>query len=150
MKDAHPATESIVIECDLPHSPAKVWRALTEQDLLASWLLPNDMRPEVGARFQFQAAGPDVGSDRIDCEVLEVEPNRKLRWRQSEDTDSNSGTIDSVVSVELTARPDGSTHLRLVHSAAIKALATVTQLQPGRSPRMEYSAEWVCGLRRAA
>jgi len=33
----------------LKHQPDKVWRALTEQGLLSAWLLPNDMRPEVGA-----------------------------------------------------------------------------------------------------
>ena len=37
---ARSQTESISFEFDLHHSPAKVWRALTDPDLLAEWLLP--------------------------------------------------------------------------------------------------------------
>ena len=33
-------TDSIAFEFDLPHPPEKVWRALTDPDLLAQWLLP--------------------------------------------------------------------------------------------------------------
>src|SRR3981189_1443756 len=83
MKHTPPATEPIVFECDLPHSPALVWRALTDRDLLGAWLLPNDMRPEVGARFSFERPDQQPGYS-IECEVLEVEPNRTLQWRQTE------------------------------------------------------------------
>jgi len=34
-------TESISFDFDLPHPPEKVWRALTDPDLLAQWLLPS-------------------------------------------------------------------------------------------------------------
>src|SRR6476660_1208960 len=93
MKQPVPVTEPIVLECDLPQPPALVWRALTEKELLAAWLLPNDLRAEVGARFTFEPADRsdssdpnDRGdhSDSIECEVLEVEPERTLRWRQTE------------------------------------------------------------------
>jgi uncharacterized protein YndB with AHSA1/START domain len=33
-------TESITFEFELHHSPEKVWRALTDAELLAEWLLP--------------------------------------------------------------------------------------------------------------
>ena len=49
-------SDAVVLECDLPEPRDKVWRALTEQDLLAKWLLPNDIRPEVGAKFQLEQA----------------------------------------------------------------------------------------------
>ena len=39
-KTAPSQTESISFEFDLPHAPEKVWRALTEPELLAEWLLP--------------------------------------------------------------------------------------------------------------
>jgi len=166
MKETVPAIEPIVIECDLPHPPAQVWRALTEQDLLAAWLMPNDLRPEAGARFRFLPEGPVADSGSIDCKVLEAEPNRKLRWRQSETAPSDSGghCIDSVVTVELTVRPDGGTHLRLVHEAftvvSIKAqrlgpraCATVIPLNSGRSGgrrRIEDMQHFRYPLRRAA
>jgi uncharacterized protein YndB with AHSA1/START domain len=118
MKETPAATEPIVVECDLPHPPAQVWRALTERDLLGAWLLPNDLSPEAGARFRFQPEGREASSG-MDCEVLEAEPHRILRWRQSEAAPSGSAghSIDSVVTVELTVKPDGGTHLRLVHDA---------------------------------
>jgi uncharacterized protein YndB with AHSA1/START domain len=164
MKHTPPAAEPIVFECDLPHSPALVWRALTERELLGAWLLPNDMRPKVGARFSFEHAGQQPGSS-IDCEVLEVEPNRILRWRQTEDGDSDSGwqPVTSVVTIELTDNAAGGTHLRLVHGqfaltssalneslTASKASATVTPLRRPISTKARKLGEIVCQLRRAA
>jgi uncharacterized protein YndB with AHSA1/START domain len=115
MKHTPPATEPIVFECDLPHSPALVWRALTDRDLLGAWLLPNDMRPEVSARFSFERADQQPGYS-IECEVLEVEPNRTLQWRQTEAGDPESGwrSVTSVVTIELTDNAAGGTHLRVV------------------------------------
>jgi uncharacterized protein YndB with AHSA1/START domain len=56
--------ESIVVECDLPEPPEKVWRALTVPELLAAWLMPNDIRAEVGSRFSFQPRPHRVRSPR--------------------------------------------------------------------------------------
>jgi uncharacterized protein YndB with AHSA1/START domain len=151
MKEIPQVSEPIVVECDLPYPPARVWRALTEQDLLGAWLMPNDLRPEAGARFRFQPEGRAADGAVIDCEILEAEPNRRLRWRQSEAVpcDPDGRLIDSVVTVELTARP-GGTHLRLVHDAftlaasgaqrrsAPQACANVVQLTFGRSKRAQH------------
>src|SRR3954471_14554394 len=38
-------TDTRVMERDLPHPPAKVWRALTRPELMAEWLLQNDFQP---------------------------------------------------------------------------------------------------------
>ncbi|MGH3319231.1 MAG: SRPBCC family protein [Streptosporangiaceae bacterium] len=69
----------------LPHPPAKVWRALTEADLLARWLMPNDFKPVVGHRFTFRAEPiPSADFDGVvHCEVLALERERMLRigWR---------------------------------------------------------------------
>jgi uncharacterized protein YndB with AHSA1/START domain len=130
----------IVTECDLPDPPEKVWRALTVPELLAAWLMPNDIRPRVGERFRFQpepipltepGAGlpttrPSTGeqgpraahiADSIDCEVLEVQPYRLLRYRWSEHENEGARElrVDSVLSFELTPTQDGGTHLRVVH-----------------------------------
>jgi uncharacterized protein YndB with AHSA1/START domain len=48
--------ESVVVECDLAEPPEKVWRALTTPAVLAEWLMPNEIRPEVGARFSLRTA----------------------------------------------------------------------------------------------
>jgi uncharacterized protein YndB with AHSA1/START domain len=117
--DAEPndTPEFVVLECDLAEPPAKVWKALTEQALLTAWLMPNDIRPEIGARFTFKADA-DAGGGTIECEVLAVEPPRLLRysWRGDDaDRDSRDHCLDSVVTFVLTETADGGTHLRLVH-----------------------------------
>ena len=123
-------TESIIVECDLAEPPAKVWRALTEPALLASWLMPNDIRPEVGARFTFQAES-DAGSGIIACEVLAAEPPHLLRysWRGDDaDRGAPDRILDSVVTFVLTETADGGTHLRLVHDGfPVGALQSVAR-----------------------
>jgi uncharacterized protein YndB with AHSA1/START domain len=94
-----------------------VWRALTEPELLSAWLMPNDIRPEVGARFTFQA-DTEAGGGPIECEVLAVEPLRLLRysWRgEDRNRDASDRALDSTVTFVLAETPDGGTHLRLVH-----------------------------------
>jgi uncharacterized protein YndB with AHSA1/START domain len=144
------ATESIIVECDLAEPPAKVWRALTEPALLASWLMPNDIRPEVGARFTLQAEA-DAGSAIIACEVLAAEPLHMLRysWRgDAANRDTPDRVLDSVVTFVLTETASGGTHLRLVHdgfpAAALQTVAcfagttpTVTSLEVERARRRD-------------
>ncbi|MCR5874273.1 SRPBCC domain-containing protein [Phenylobacterium sp. J426] len=66
---------SVVVERELPFPPEKIWRALTQPHLMAEWLMKSDFRPEVGHGFNFTA---DWGV--LDCEVLEVEPQRTLTY----------------------------------------------------------------------
>lgn len=94
------------IEVDefLAHSPAVVWRALTDSDRLAAWLMPNDFRPEVGHRFHL-----DAGSwGTTECEVLEIEPERLVRysWR--------NGALDTEVVWRLVPEGHG-TRILLEH-----------------------------------
>lgn len=65
----------------LPHAPEKVWRALTDPALLATWLMPNDFRPQVGHRFTFRTQPvAEHGFDGVvRCRVLALEPCRLLR-----------------------------------------------------------------------
>jgi uncharacterized protein YndB with AHSA1/START domain len=110
-----PATQSIVVEYELPQPPSKVWRALTEPELLASWLMVNDIAPVVGHRFTFRAQ-PMPGWDGIvHCEVLEVVPHERLRysWRGGSDEISR---LDTVVTWTLTATATGGTRLVLEHA----------------------------------
>jgi uncharacterized protein YndB with AHSA1/START domain len=109
-KTARSQTESIVFEFDLPHSPEKVWRALTAPELLAEWLLPAvDFELEPEAAFTFKAP-PQPGWDgTVNCRFLEIEAHRKLRWTWV------VGDIDTVVTFTLTPTASG-TRLRLVQS----------------------------------
>jgi uncharacterized protein YndB with AHSA1/START domain len=64
----------------LPYPPARVWRALTDPERLARWLMPNDFQPSVGHRFTFRTdpAPPDFDGV-VHCQVLAIEPERLLR-----------------------------------------------------------------------
>ncbi len=103
-------TEATSIEVDqyLPHRPAKVWRALTDRDRLAAWLMHSDFAPIVGHRFTFRTE-PRAGFDGVvHCQVLDLEPERLMRWSWA------GGTLDSVVT--WTLRPEGrGTRLFLRH-----------------------------------
>ena len=113
---AEPSDRSIIIECDLDEPPEKVWRALTVPEIVATWLMPNDMRPEIGNRFTLK--GTDAREGDIACEVLAAEPNRYLRysWRGGDaERDAQGRPLDTVVTFVLTETEAGGTHLRLVH-----------------------------------
>jgi len=111
--------ESIVVESELPDPPERVWRALTDPSLLEAWLMPNNIRAEIGARFQFRTAPAPGGSGIVECEVLEVVPHRLLvySWRGGSKATGGSGhELDTVVTWRLTPLTNGGTRLYLEHS----------------------------------
>lgn len=71
---------------DYPHAPAKVWRALTEPELMARWMIaarPEGFSTVVGTRFQFVGKPQPGWSGVVDCEVLEARAPSLFRysWR---------------------------------------------------------------------
>ena len=88
----------------LAHPPARVWRALTEPELLSRWLMPTTFRAELGARFTF-----DTGKwGLVEGEVLALEPERLLRisWKNP--------ALDTTVTWRLQPEGEG-TRLFLEH-----------------------------------
>ena len=73
-------TRSVVIEREFPYPPEKIWRALTEGDLIQQWLMENDFQPAVDHRFTFRAKPVPNWNGIIDCKVLVVEPNKHLTY----------------------------------------------------------------------
>jgi uncharacterized protein YndB with AHSA1/START domain len=114
-------TQSISMEYDLPHPPVKVWRALTDPDLLAKWIMANDMQPVVGHSFTFRAEPTPWWDGIVRCEVLELEPHKRLRysWRSGPEP----SPLDTVVTWTLTPTPSGGTRLGLEHSGFLPANA---------------------------
>jgi len=101
---------SIHVEEYLPYPPARVWKALTEQEFLSQWLMPGDFQLKLGQPFTFKTTPiPAVNFDgTILCRVLEIEPERKLKITWGE------GNLDTTVLWELT--PEGAgTHLSMLH-----------------------------------
>jgi uncharacterized protein YndB with AHSA1/START domain len=106
---------SIFLDQFLPHPPEKVWRAITEPDLIAKWLMPNDFRLEIGHTFTFQGFPiPAAGFGGTGhSEVLAFEPEKMLRiaWRAAPEDLSD---LDSTVT--FTLEPEGAgTRLFLLH-----------------------------------
>lgn len=102
-------TDAVTLELDLQHSPARVWRALIDPVLLSQWLLPiASLEAAPGQRFKFQAP-PQPGWDgAVDCQMLEVEVERKIRWSWV------VGDLDTVVTFTLSPTGTG-TRLAMVH-----------------------------------
>ncbi|MEU6882173.1 SRPBCC domain-containing protein [Streptomyces sp. NPDC046712] len=96
---------TITCEKFLPHSPAAVWKALTDPDLHARWWAAGDVKPVVGHRFTL-----DMGNfGRQPCEVIEVDNERLLAYRFAE------GSLDTTIT--WTLRPEaGGTRLVLTHA----------------------------------
>ena len=118
-RNAARRSESIVVEYDFPDPPERVWRALTEPALLEAWLMPNNIRAEVGARFQFHTAPAPGWSGIVECEVLEVVPHRLLvySWRGGSKAAEGYGyPLDTVLTWRLTPLENGGTRLYFEHS----------------------------------
>jgi uncharacterized protein YndB with AHSA1/START domain len=80
-KTAPAQTEAISFEFDLQHSPEKVWRALTDPELLAEWLLPTvGLKLEPGAAFTLKTQPYPGWDGTVSCKMLEIEPHRKLSY----------------------------------------------------------------------
>jgi uncharacterized protein YndB with AHSA1/START domain len=97
-------TLSVVVEREVPFPPEKIWRALTQPQLIEEWLMKNDFKPVVDHRFNLRA---DWGA--VDGQVLAVEPNKTLSYTWA------AYGLASVVTWTLTPTSKG-THLRMEQS----------------------------------
>jgi len=109
-KTAPSQTHTLAFELELPHPPEKVWRALTDPDLLAEWLLPvTGFAIEPGTKFTLRAP-PQPGWDgTVNCRMVEAEALRKLSYTWVVDD------LDTVVKFTLAPTATG-TSLSIVHS----------------------------------
>jgi uncharacterized protein YndB with AHSA1/START domain len=86
---------------DYPHSPAKVWRALTDPALIPLWTStgaggrPEGFAPVAGTKFRFVAKPKPGWNGIVDCEVLEVDEPRLLRYSWA-DGNGNGGGVTQV------------------------------------------------------
>jgi uncharacterized protein YndB with AHSA1/START domain len=109
-KTARGQSEAITFEFDLPHAPEKVWRALTEPELLAEWLLPViGLELQPGAAFTLKAQAYPGWDGTVNCRVLEIDTHRKLSYAWT------VPFLDTVVTFTLTPTASG-THLSIVQS----------------------------------
>jgi uncharacterized protein YndB with AHSA1/START domain len=103
-------SESVAFDFDLKHAPEKVWRALTNPELLTEWLLPVigfELTP--GKAFTFKTEPVGGWDGVVHCRMLEIDARKKLSWRWV------VGDIDTVVTFTLTPTASG-TRLNIVQS----------------------------------
>jgi len=90
--------QDLTLDVAIDEPPQKLWRALTEPDLVERWLAPVDTKM------------PDQQNGRS-CELISAEPNRSATyiWR-----DPEAGA--SVVTFAISERSDGLSRLSIVHT----------------------------------
>jgi uncharacterized protein YndB with AHSA1/START domain len=98
------ATEirTLVVERDIAFPPEKLWRALTQPHLIEEWLMKNDFKPVAGYRFKLRNEPKPNVSVVVDCEVLEVEPNKTLSYTWA------AFGLESIVTFTLTPTSTGT------------------------------------------
>ncbi len=101
------ASRSVVVEREFSHPPEKVWRALTQGPLLEEWLMKNDFQPVVGHRFNFRSQPMPKWNGVTDCEVLVVEPNKRLSYTWNASGEEAINGTKSVVTWTLTPTKNG-------------------------------------------
>ncbi|MGH6846489.1 MAG: SRPBCC family protein [Methylocella sp.] len=99
---------SVVMEREMPYPPEKVWRAITEAHLIEEWLMKNDFKPVVGHRFNLRAEPQPHWNGVTDCEVLAVEPTRKLSYTWNSSGDEAANGLKTTVTWTLTRTSSGT------------------------------------------
>jgi uncharacterized protein YndB with AHSA1/START domain len=115
-------TQDIVIDDVFPHAPETLWKTLTSAELMGRWMMkPTGFEAVEGTRFTFQTTKAGAWDGVIQCQVLEVVPNRRLvyAWKGGDESNVGYGSrLDTVVTWSLTPVEAG-TRLRLVHSGFV-------------------------------
>jgi len=95
----------------LSHSPERVWRALTESDLMGRWMMETDFEPVMGHRFTFRTDPAPTFDGVLYGEVLLVDPPHQIAYS------FKGGIMQYETRVTWTLiEQDGGTLLRLEHT----------------------------------
>ena len=98
-------------------SPSEVWEYLTQAELIALWLMPNNFKLELGQEFQLTTKPmPALELDGVfHCKVLAIVPLQNLTYSWKGGSGDGHFALDTIV--EWTLEPFGNgTKLKLTHS----------------------------------
>ena len=132
---------TIRVAVTYPHAPERVWFALTDARALSEWLMPTtDFEPRVGHRFQFRVDNPKGWSTVVDCEVIELDPPRRLAYTWKTAVPGTARQMDTRVTWTL-ERVGAGTRLRLEHTGFRSTVASFLlrhlALRPGWNRMMK-------------
>lgn len=98
-------------------SPDEIWEYLTQSELIALWLMPNNFKAVIGHKFEFRTNPiPRLELSGIFyCEVLEIVPFKKLTYSWKSGPKHGITTLDTLVEWTL-EKQDNGTILNLKHS----------------------------------
>lgn len=74
------------------HPIDAVWRAVTDPQTLARWLMENDFEPRVGHKFTLRDPPSSAWRGWIECEVLELDAPRRMVWSWNGGMDGETAT----------------------------------------------------------
>jgi len=117
-EEAQP-TRSIVAEIDIEGYPMeKVWRALTDSEIIALWFMKNDLKPDFGHKFTLRARPIERWDGEFQCQVLDVEENQKISYAWKGGAAELKGFghyINTIAIWTMAPNPDGSIKVTLTH-----------------------------------
>jgi uncharacterized protein YndB with AHSA1/START domain len=76
-------SKSIRLTTIYNHPVEEVWEALTNKEAMSEWLMPCNIEPVAGHRFQFKTKSYPGFNGIVNCEVLEVIKYKKLAFSWS-------------------------------------------------------------------
>ena len=91
-------------------SANEVWAYLSQAELIALWLMPNNFEAKLGQEFQFTAKPiPSLDLDGIFyCEILELIPFQKLVYTWKGGSGNGVYSLDTVVEWSLEKHGNGT------------------------------------------
>lgn len=98
---------TLTVEYDFPIST--VWNALTNKDSISQWLMPCDIEPVIGHKFQFKTKSNFLFDGIINCEVLELVENKLLSFSW------NGGSLKNTIVVFRLEEAGNKTLLHFEH-----------------------------------
>jgi len=105
------STEPVIKETLINAPVSKVWKALTEKEQIAKWLMPSpDFELKAGVTFHMTGRSKDVEYPHT-CTITEITPEKRFAYTWAVD-----GKLEGTLVTYELEDDNGSTKLTMTHS----------------------------------